>query len=164
METQEMTQCTKCGTPIKNIIMIEGKPYGTECATTVLGIRQLPSWFKGGDWNKAKAKYDLDAKKYATDLENALSKMNEYWDEWQMLSKIATRAYRMDNDWLHNFIVSIIEQLGYPNYLPTNDFKTASEAFANWKPYDGSFPVLYHQPRRISDLSEKQQYLITKNI
>jgi hypothetical protein len=151
---ETMTQCTKCSAHIKNVIIIDNQPYGTECATTVLGINSLPYWFKGGNWNEAKDKYDADCVNQKQSQKETLLKMDEYWGEWVMLSKISRRAYSMQNDWLYSFMTSIINQLGYPNALVTTEFNTATEAFDNWKPYNGTFPMIYNQPKRISELSE----------
>ena len=158
-----MTNCTKCGAHIKNIIIIDNKPYGTECATTVLGIRKLPHWFKGGNWNKAKESYDTLVVDQKLALKRQMVMMDEYWGEWVLISRIYQRAHSCGNDWLVNFSKSILDQLGYGNSLNEFHYNSATEAYNNWKPYNGSFPFLYHRPKHIDELSPKQQELIRRN-
>jgi hypothetical protein len=159
-----MTQCTKCLAHIKNVIIIDNKPYGTECATTVLGIKRLPYWFVGGDWDKAKVKHDLDVTTSKNNTVKKLNEMDSYWNEWVSLSKAAHKAYRNNNEWVYDFITSIINQLGYPNTLSNTSFKSANEAFLSWRDCDGTFPLLGYTPKLISQLSDKQQQLINRNI
>ena len=158
-----MTTCEKCGAHIKNVIIIDGKPYGTTCAEAHLGIQGLPYWFKGGDWNKAKAARDAEVKDARIALRAHLAMMDEFWPEWVMLSRIYKKAYALQNDWLVGFVKSILDQLGYRSPLVELRFESASEAHQGWAPHNGSFPFFYHRPKQIADLSEKQQALINKN-
>lgn len=161
MET-EYPFCSRCGQAIKNIIMIDGKPYGTECATTVLGINQLPSWFKGGDWNKAKIRHETEQANQVEKFSSMKDITDRNWSEWVKISKAEKRAYREGNDWAYKFISSCREQLGYFTCLASTKFATMKEAEEGWEPSSGSFPYLYHEPKSISELSPKQQSILNK--
>lgn len=163
METQEMTQCSKCGTPIKNVIMIDGKPYGTECATNVLGINQLPSWFKGGDWNEAKLVYEAKAKENAIEFSERKNITSKHWADFIRLSRALRSARKRDNQWEANFIESIKTQAGF--YTLTNEgckFDTMEEAELGWNGSMGSFPYLVREIKGLAGLSEKQIQLLEK--
>ncbi len=156
-------QCTKCGTSIKNVIIIDGKPYGTECATTVLGIKQLPSWFKGGDWNKAKSEQETKESQNKIDFEQRRIITSKNWADFIRLSKASLVARKRDNDFEINFIDSIKSQAGF--FTLTSEgykFDTMEEAEKGWKEYMGSFPYLGAEIKGISGLSEKQIDILEK--
>ncbi len=156
-------QCTKCGTSIKNVIIINGKPYGTECATTVLGIKQLPSWFKGGDWDKAKIEQDANQNKIRADFEQRKIITSKHWNDFIRLSKASLKARREDNEWAVNFIDSIKGQAGF--YTLTVEgcvFDTMESAEIGWKDYMGTFPYLQNEIKGLSGLSQKQIEILEK--
>lgn len=137
--------------------MIDNKPYGTECATTVLGIKQLPSWFKGGDWNKAKLEYDKQAEKNRLHLEERRRITAKHWPDFIRLSKAHLKARVNDNDWGTGFIESIKSQAGF--YTLTVEgckFATMEEAEKGWNAAFGSFPYLERDIKGIAGLSDKQ--------
>jgi hypothetical protein len=160
---ENYTCCTKCGTTIKNIILIGGKPYGTECAETVLGIKQLPSWFKGGDWDKAKAEQEKKTETLKVDFQNRREITRKNWADFIRLSKAQLSARRRNNDWEANFISSLKGQCGF--YTLTVEgckFETMEDAEKHWNSAFGTFPYLSKEIKGISALSEKQINLLEK--
>lgn len=159
----ENCQCSKCGTVIKNVIMIQGKPYGTECATTVLGIKQLPSWFKGGDWDKAKLDNEALNEQNKIDFEQRRLITSKNWNDFIRLSKASLSARKRGNDFETNFIDSIKSQAGF--YTLTVEgcvFDTMEDAEKGWKGYMGTFPYLAREIKGISGLSDRQIQLLEK--
>lgn len=157
------TSCTKCGTKIKNVILIGGKPYGTECATTVLGIKQLPSWFKSGDWDKAKLEHDKHETKNHVNFQTRRDITRNNWADFIRLSKASLKARRNGNEWAFNFIESITKQVGF--YTLTVEgckFKTMEDAELGWNETMGSFPYLEREIKGIAELSEKQVEILEK--
>ena len=161
---KDMTTCTTCGQVINEVVIIEGKAYGTTCAQNELGIRQFPSWFSGGDWDKAKSERELLDTKNANDFATRKEITAMFWKEWSLLSSAHLQARRNNNDWAVNFISSIIHQLGYFTILAEPNFNTMEEAELGWKESSGSFPYLCNSPKRIEQLSPKQQSIIEKFI
>lgn len=159
-----MTTCTTCGQVINEVVIIDGLPYGTTCAENKLGIRQFPSWFKGGDWNKAKDDYDKGQAANKAIFENSRLITSRTWSEWVMLSKAFKREYAKQNDWAANFISSIIRQLGYPSTLAETKWQSMEDAEKNWSPASGTFLYLYNEPRKIDTLSPKQLSILDKFI
>lgn len=159
----ENCQCYKCGTSIKNVITINGKHYGTECATGILGIKQLPNWFKGGDWDKAKLEKDAFDNKNRQKFEERRLITAKNWGDFIRLSKASLSARRRSNDFEINFIDSIRSQSGF--YTLTIEgcvFDTMEDAEKGWKSYMGSFPYLEQEINGISGLSERQIELLEK--
>lgn len=159
-----MTTCSTCGQVINEVVIINGKPYGTTCAQNILGIREFPSWFKGGDWDKAKTERDILDAKNADDFSTRKEITAKFWKEWSLLSKAHLQARVNNNDWAVNFLSSIIHQLGYFTILAQPNFDTMEDAEKGWKETSGSFPYLYNTPKHIEELSPKQQQLIEKFI
>ncbi len=156
-------QCTKCGTSIKNVIIINGKPYGTECASAILGIKQLPTWFKGGDWDKAKLEQDALDEKNRIAFQEAKIITSKNWNDFIRLSKASVKARNRDNDWEINFINSLSEQAGfYTLTVGGCKFETMEEAEKGWFDGLGSFPYLYSEIKGIDGLSQKQIELLEK--
>lgn len=161
METT--TLCYKCSTPIKNIIIIDGKPYGSECATHILGINQLPFWFKGGDWNDAKMLYEANAKEEVIKFNESKKITSKHWADFVRLSMAYKNARRRSNDWEMNFIWSIKDQAGFYTLVEeVCNFETMEEAELGWKSYMGSFPYLMTEIKGIAGLSDKQIQLLEK--
>jgi hypothetical protein len=155
-----MTQCTACGQTITEVVTIDGMPYGTTCAQNKLGIREFPNWFKGGDWNSQKEIFEITAEKNAQAFAEARMITAEFWEEWHKLSSIKDEAYKQHNDWLYEFVGSILTQLGYANSL-CNMPSTLEEAENN--SYHKRFICyLYKKPKRISQLSPKQLAILNK--
>lgn len=158
-----METCSKCGTAIKNVVMIHGKGYGTECATKVLGISQMPTWFKGGDWDSAKSLHDANQAKQIMEFELRKEYTKDSWSDFVRLSNAKKAAYRNGDDWGLNFIDSIASKLGFLNLTSEGcKFKTFEEAQIGWKEYMGSFPYLYRKCSAIVELSENQIALFEK--
>lgn len=154
---ENFTQCAKCGTVIKNIIIINNLPYGTECATTILGIKQLPSWFKGGDWDTAKLEHDKHMEQLNNDFERRRAITTKHWDNFIRLSRAMKGARVRGNQWEQNFISSIKTQAGF--YTLTSEgchFDTMEQAENGWKEYMGGFPYLTNDINGIAALSSKQ--------
>jgi hypothetical protein len=156
------TTCTNCGQYINEVVYIGGLPYGTTCAANKLGFNQFPKWFKGGDWDKAKVNHDFLQQKNEIDFQNRRKITMESWAEWSALSQAINKAYQTQNEWLYNFLTSIIQQLGYCNSLSPNmpsNFVDAENS--NYKQY---IPYLNSTPKKINQLSPKQINLIKKYI
>jgi hypothetical protein len=160
-----ITTCSRCGQVIAGVVIINGLPYGTTCAEIKLGIKQFPSWFKGGDWDKAKAEYE---KKKAIDgVEHQRMKeiTSEYWGDWILVSKIIWKGQRLDNQWLIDFGYSLLTQLGYPYFNDRINFATYEDFCASNEFDYGAWSLLKHIPKkRVSELSEKQKDIIRKNV
>ena len=149
-----MFNCNKCGQSVKdeNGVMISGKWYGRDCAATMMGLNQFPTWFKGGDYDKAKADYEANQIKLANQLNDDLVITEAYYSEWYELS-IAYKNARRANEWSEKFINSLSKQLGYNELLsgaPSSDFNESKKYLIQ---YD---LLLRREPRRISTLSAKQ--------
>lgn len=153
-----MTFCTNCGQAINEIITIDGKPYGTTCGRAKLGLLDFPSWFKGGDWNKAKSDHD----KFLSDQESILTEAKsitaEYWEDFKILANSFYKARVKNNDWMQDFIYSIADQMGITHIevegLIEGDFE---ETYKNWNHKLATFPLMYQRPvKKVSDLSTKQ--------
>jgi hypothetical protein len=157
-----MTNCSKCGQVINEVVIINGKPFGTTCAQVELGIKQFPTWFKGGDWDKAKADYDANAAKQAVEHDERRVITSKAWAEWQALSIAKKDAYAKGNDWLVSFFSSIMEQLGYYTYIAETKWDTMEDAEKGWQSASGSFPYLNNEPKKIETLSQKQQNILYK--
>ena len=151
--------CSMCGVTIKNIVTIDGKSYGTDCATKVLGINNLPSWFKGGDWDSAKLDYDMLYKKRVEDFKLVKQRTSKHWSEYIRLSKALHSASVRGNDWEVSFITSISNQTGLPNLIGREGlkFETMEDAELGWNTsYFGSFPYIERDISGINGLSQKQ--------
>jgi hypothetical protein len=154
------TTCTKCGQLINEIVTIGGLPYGTTCAQRVLGIKDFPQWFSGGDWDKEKKDYDTMIADNHNKFLEARAITSEFWSEWHTLSVIKQEAYKNHNDWLYEFMGSVITQLGYHSSL-CNMPSTLEEA-ENDTYHSKYIAYLYNRPKRISELSPKQLSIINK--
>jgi hypothetical protein len=150
------TTCTKCGQVINEVVIIDGLPYGTTCAERVLGIKELPTWFKGGDWDKAKREREYFEVNRINEYSEAISITSEFWSEWHILSDIYKRAYYQNNNFLTDFMSNIIRQLGYPCSL--------SEAPINFEDAkkNPDTILLRSKPKRYTELSPKQLSIINK--
>jgi hypothetical protein len=81
-----------------------------------------------------------------------------------LLSTAYVEQYLKGNTWAFEFISSVMKQCGYYTIASGYYFDTMEEAEANWQPSSGSFPYFIKLPKRISDLSPKQQALLNKFI
>ena len=154
---QMMGVCSNCGRHIKNIVTINGKPYGTECAQYILG-QKLPKGFTG---NYDDYKVEMDAQVLSA-LESK-RRVAENWNEIWALNRILLDMRYQGNDWAVQFINSVIKQLGYHDgFSGAKRHRTYDEAVENWGQADGSFPHLYKDPRKIESLSPKQVDLLYK--
>ena len=152
--TQTMNYCTTCCQAINEVVIIQGLPYGTTCALNKLGLREFPSWFKVGDWDKAKLSNDELLEKNRIDFENTMLITNECWAEWCLLSESHWNRRLELDEWGQNFIDSIMKQLGYFRKLDSTEFK--NEIWVK------GCPTQIRLPKKISDLSPKQQLLLQK--
>jgi len=141
---------------IKNVAIIDGKPYGRDCAARVLGLKELPVWYTGGDYTEEKRKFDESQIKADAELEQAKANIIEFWDDCMALKRVRDNG----NDWVKNFVNSISRQLGL--ILGWSHYKTAEEHIKNtpyllmtW--YPGS------NAKHIDTLSEKQLNVLYKN-
>lgn len=149
-----MQNCTICNQAINEVVIIQGLPYGTTCALNKLGLREFPSWFKFGDWEKAKLSNEELQEKNRLDFENTMRITNECWEEWCELSKAHFEQRGLENKWAEDFIYSISRQLGYGMFLCHSQFKNN-----NWVI---GCPTMVKTPKRIADLSSKQQDILQK--
>jgi hypothetical protein len=149
-----MQYCTTCSQAINEVVMIQGLPYGTTCALNKLGLREFPSWFKVGDWDKAKLSNDELLEKNHIDFENTMNITNECWAEWCLLSKAHFEQRVFQDKWAEDFIYSISRQLGYGMFLDQIQFKNNT--------WVKGCPTISKMPKKITDLSPKQQLLLQK--
>lgn len=156
------TNCSKCGQGIKNIVMINNKPYGPDCALVVLGMKSFPVWFKGGDWDKAKIDWDQKTIADKAMWEKYMEYTEGGWGQWIELSKAARKAYAKGDDWACSFMSSILNQLGYSQILPTTQWETMEEARSNWRSAHGDFPIVTREVGKVEDLSPKQLQIVKK--
>ena len=160
-----MTTCTTCGQIINQIVLIDGLAYGTTCAENKLGIRQFPSWFKGGDWDKAKRQNDDLRLKNQIDFQKRRKITSDAWAEWLSLSRLSNTSYRNGNNFMYDFTTSVISRLGYFGALGSeiSKFETMEDAEANYRESSmGTFPYLERQPQPIDTLSPKQLNILDK--
>lgn len=157
--------CSRCGTSIKNVITINGKPYGTECATKIIGIDDLPFWFKGGDWDRSLAKRVASEEQRKSEFEFIKGNTNKHWADFLRLSKAYRKACSKQNEWQINFIASLCRQCNFPAPMIEGcRFNTFDEALIGWDDsYMGSFPWIKKESTGIGGLSVKQQELLHKN-
>ena len=154
---EAMAICSRCGQAIKNVSIVDGKPYGLDCASSVLGLKELPVWFKGGDYNIQKVVFDKRQAESKLEEKEAKERIFEFWDDIIELNRIYSRG----NEWVKNFILSISSQLGL-NCIGCTYYKTAEEHVENTESILMSwFPN--KNARHISTLSEKQLNLLRKN-
>ena len=150
--------CSRCGQVIKNVAIIDGKPYGLDCAATILGLKEIPVWFKGGDYDTQKIDFDKKQAKYKKEFEDAKARIIEFWDDCKTLNKI----YNKGNNWVKDFVLSISKQLGL-NCIGVTYYDTAEEHIKktkylsmSWRPQTNA--------RHINTLSEKQLNILYKNL
>lgn len=160
--------CARCGAGIKNIVEIGGKTYGTECATVILGIREMPAWFNGGSWEKAKEKWEKEQAKREEEEKLRKAKDVELWDDIVLFSALeyeARKATQGQGDWDSAFIESTAHQAGihiHPS-IGLNRWKTRDEAEKEWSRADGSFfNFTWLDSKGLSGLSAKQRAIIEK--
>ena len=149
-----MNHCTTCGQQINEVIIIQGLPYGTTCASNKLGLREFPSWFKSGDWDKAKLSNDQLLENNRLDFENTMHITNECWADWCILSKAHFEQRGLENKWAEDFIYSISRQLGYGMFLDHIQFNNST--------WVKGCPTISKLPKKISQLSDKQQQILNK--
>ena len=149
-----MQHCTTCSQAINEVVIIQGLPYGTTCALNKLGLREFPSWFKVGDWDKAKLNNEELQEKNRLGFENTMRITNECWIEWCALSKAHFEQRGLENKWAEDFIYSISRQLGYGMFLDHAQFKNNT--------WVKGCPTKEKEPKRISDLSPKQYDILQK--
>lgn len=152
--------CTTCGQTINEIVIIGGLPYGTTCALHKMGLKQFPSWFKGGDWDKAEKEHESARLNNAKKFAESRALTAEFWSEWHKLSTIKQEAYKKNNGWLYEFMDSVICQLGYTSSL-CNMPSTLEEA-ENDSYHKNCIVYIHQKPKRISELSAKQLAIINK--
>jgi|688.fasta_scaffold478376_1 hypothetical protein len=159
-----MTTCIKCGQSINEVILINGLPYGTTCAENILGIKQFPSWFKGGDWDEAQKQQNESQLKNAIEKDRVENITRGCWSEWVALSKISHKSYSMGNNFMIDFTESIINRLGYWGSISSSlcKYNTMDEAKINHKEWMGTFPQMYRVPMTIDSLSDKQLNILNK--
>jgi hypothetical protein len=151
--------CNRCGQSVKdeNAVSISGKFYGQDCASTILGMKSMPNWFKGGDYDKAKEAHQVDIEKLNAEYERKKQLTADYYEEWYKLSYLLDCARHSNNEWLANFVSSVINQLGYFNSLAYMDADTFEKYLKC-----AYCTLLHNEPRRISSLSPKQLNILNK--
>jgi hypothetical protein len=159
-----MTTCIKCGQSINEVVLINGLPYGTTCAENILGIKQFPSWFKGGDWDEAQKQQNESQLKNAIEQDRVENITRQCWSEWVALSKMYHKSYSMRNNFMSDFSESIINRLGYCNPIANElcKYDTMDDAKINHKEWMGSFPFMNRVPITIDSLSDKQLNILNK--
>jgi hypothetical protein len=147
-----MNYCTTCGQQINDVVIIQGLPYGTTCALNKLGLREFPSWFKVGNWDKAKLSNEELQEKNRLDFENTMRITNECWSEWCALSKAHFEQRGFEDKWAEDFIYSISRQLGYGMFLDHSQFKNNT--------WIKGCPTISKNPKTIDTLSLKQKSIL----
>jgi hypothetical protein len=161
------TFCTTCSQEIANVIIIEGKPYGTTCAEAIIGGK-LPHWFKGGNWDTAKNQKDKDHLRQVAEYSSLVELARKAWGDFYRLSMALRKARNRGNDWEQSFIQNIATQCGYMNLFCNNYYTPdydESEAIHNKKTSNGSWDYYLigkHNPKGIAALSSKQLDILEK--
>lgn len=162
-----MINCSRCQQELQNPVYVNGLAYGQDCASKILGLTKMPDWFNEKskeDFIVQKQKFEYIQAQNIITHNNAIEITKDCWNEFYLLSKIFVKFRSQKNDWGMNFISSISNQLGLGSCLQTEEtlFESYEIAINNWKDYMGTFPYKYRKPKKISELSEKQQQLISK--
>jgi hypothetical protein len=156
-------RCTNCGQDIEHVVIIDGAPFGTTCAANKLGLLEMPTWFKGGDWNEAKIKNEVAAKLGAEKFEDVKKVTADFWYDYHVLCKAFYKATAQGNDWKAGFVQSIASQLNYFNLTPkAAKFDDFNDAVNGWGVNDGDFPYMNKAPKSIDSLSDKQKNILFK--
>ena len=149
--------CKKCGAAIKNIVEINGKDYGTNCAETILGLK-LPKNFSG-DGQKYKKEIELQKQKFVKESANLLHLTEKGWNINQLLTEAASKA---GNDWEKRFVRSVAGQVGATILLHVVNHVASLNYFDvknDWnEDFMGSFPF------RNYDLNDRYKKLSSKQI
>jgi hypothetical protein len=151
--------CTNCQAHIKNIVMIDGKTYGTTCAEGILGTR-LPKGFSG-DYNAYAKKESVKHESQVAEFNMRKELTRKYWNDVIKVSKAMLNARRNGNSWEENFVSSIVDQSElFILYIPKkNMLDTMDETYeeSNWKPAGGGTRhYFYNEPKGLDSLSERQ--------
>ena len=150
--------CYRCGQAIKNVIIIDGKNYGTTCAEKILD-RSLPKNFSGD--------YSLLLEREAVEQNNKEKLTNEwkeknkladeitaeYWPLLQDFSQALSNAKNRFNDWEINFVYSVARQIfgGSVSFEGCHKYTSMEDAQKDWNSeYMGSFPYLYYKTKDMS--------------
>ena len=147
-------------------MIINGKPYGTTCAESELGVR-LPKNFSG-DYNKYAEKQAANHKAQVADFERRKEITREFWDDMILLNKAMINARRKSGDWESNFVSSVASQSGLRVlYIPEENMKpTMDETYAeeNWNQATGGSTRTYYEsePKGLSSLSERQLEILNR--
>jgi len=151
--------CTTCGAGLVHVVMIKGKPYGQDCAAALLGMRSLPAWFSTGDWDSAKAKYDVDQATLNAEFESRKNSVRENWDFIKRISNAyhEARVYAYASgrdDFRVNFLSDMANRFGLQFAKEVaHQYETADQYLANNKHFDAFI---------IPQLSIKQKDLLDK--
>lgn len=152
--------CSRCGQAVKheNLILIYGKYYGPDCAERVLGVKQIPSWFRGGDWAEAKAKHEVDMEALIKDANERRQSMRENWDFVKKFSEAYHRERKYlestGKEWSVNFMADMARKHG---------IQMAKEDARNFDTYEAYEVATNHIEKFVvPQLSEKQQALLDK--
>jgi hypothetical protein len=162
-----MINCTRCQQELQHPVFINGLPYGQDCGAKVLGFEKMPSWFNdkpNQDYYIQKKNHEELQANNAKAHEARVEITRKYWSEYYILSSLFVKFRQQDNDWGMNFIFSISNQLGYASCMQSEEslFDSFDKAVNNWEGYMGTFPLFSTEPKRISDLSPKQQSILNK--
>lgn len=159
-------QCTQCQATIKNIVIIDGKPYGTTCAEHILGTR-LPEGFKG-DYNSYKRERQEAHEKSVAEFEKRKEITRKHWGDMIILNRAMWNARDKFNDWEANFVHSIARQCNLevlylnPDYMKETMDETYEDE--NWNVATGGSTktYFYHEPKWLDDLSDKQKDILDR--
>lgn len=153
-------QCSRCGADVKdeNGVLISGKYYGRDCAATILGLNELPIWFKAGDWEaelQTRNKIDESLRQQRAEREE---KMASKWPLIHSVSVAYQKARRSENEWEISFLQNVATRLGMQFCKET---AYLYESFHDFIKCSNNYP---DDIQDISVLSEKQKSLLSKLI
>lgn len=179
-----MAKCAKCGTTIKNIYYVDGKPYGSECFKSVMGDKRV---IEGQKYDKIRAEKlaELKAKrelKYLEELENnklrseiaieclKLKKMNKITNEYKLfLYKKAFDLYEKEGSFDNSFECAVRQYLittnkdndtYYRMYLDLIEDTTAIEEVNDLYMYGHTDNITEMAEAKIEELKTKYDYTI----
>lgn len=151
-----MNTCTHCGQVINEVITIKGKPYGTTCGARLLGFIDFPTWFRGGDWDKAKIDHEAQQARLHADYAARLESIRQNWDFIKRFSIVYRHARLNENEFESKFLSDMACRYGIQfskeSAYQYDSFEDYAKAEQSWDKFEK--PVI----------SEKQSALLRKII
>lgn len=161
MNNQMNSTCTNCSASIKNVVIIQGKPYGTTCAEKILG-KSLPKNFSG-DYDKYEKEQKIKHEESVSEFNKVKGRTRKYWNQ---IVRLNSALISCSNDWERNFVSSIAGQAGLPLiYTPAEYIKeTMDQTYTeeNWPASAGSYHYIYREPKGLDNLSVRQLEILER--